>query len=221
MVVPVSQGGAGTSAGTCLVDVDARGLSRPEQPVGEGTGVGLSLCSSIIRSHGGEIAVSDGEGGGTTFTIKLPLPDLAHAARADKQQGGTLKRLHVLIIDDEAEIVDTLREILIGQGHMVDTAADGEGGLERAMNSDYNVVLSDFRMPYLDGLGLYQALQRKRPTMINRLAFITGDTLAAEIQSFIADTRLPYLEKPFLPNDVLRLLSQIEEREQTGTTNGR
>ena len=49
------------------------------------------------------------------------------------------------------------------------------------------------------------------------MAFITGDTLAAEIQSFIADTRLPYLEKPFLPDDVLRLLSQIEEREQAGT----
>lgn len=89
-----------------------------------------------------------------------------------------------------------------------------------ALKHNYNVVLSDIRMPNLDGLGLYQALQRKRPKMIKRLAFITGDTLAAEIQSFIADTRLPYLEKPFLPDDVLRLLSQIAEREQSGTGHG-
>ena len=89
-----------------------------------------------------------------------------------------------------------------------------------ALKHDYNIVLSDIRMPNLDGLGLYRVLQQKRPKMINKLAFITGDTLAAEIHSFIADTRLPYLEKPFLPDDVLRLLSQIEEREQTGTSHG-
>ena len=66
--------------------------------------------------------------------------------------------------------------------------------LEMALKHDYNVVLSDIRMPTLDGLGLYRVLQQKRPKMINKLAFITGDTLAAEIHSFIADTRLPYLE---------------------------
>ena len=186
------------------------------KPLGEGTGVGLSLCSSIIRSHGGEIAVSDRQGGGTTFTIKLPLPDFAHVARADKQQGGTLRRLHVLIVDDEAEIVDTLREILAGQGHVVDTAADGQRGLERALNSDYNVILSDIRMPHLDGIGFYHALQRKRPDMIDRLAFITGDTLGAEIQSFIAETGSPCLEKPFLPDDVLRFLSEIERLRPAG-----
>ena len=186
------------------------------KPLGEGTGVGLSLCSSIIRSHGGEIAVSDRQGGGTTFTIKLPLPDFAQLARADKQQGGTLRRLHVLIVDDEAEIVDTLREILAGQGHVVDTAADGQRGLERALHSDYNVILSDIRMPHLDGIGFYHALQRKRPDMIDRLAFITGDTLGAEIQSFIAETGSPCLEKPFLPDDVLRFLSEIERLRAAG-----
>jgi PAS domain S-box-containing protein len=189
--------------------------------VGEGTGIGLSLCLSIIRAHAGAIAVSDRPGGGTTFTVRLPLQQIAPDVRAEALQRRVPKGLRVLIIEDEPQILDTLREILIRQGHRVDTAADGWRGLEMALKHDYNVILSDFRMPYLDGLGLYQALQRKRPKMINRLAFITGDTLAAEIQSFIADTRLPYLEKPFLPDDVLRLLNQIEEREQTGGGHGR
>jgi PAS domain S-box-containing protein len=189
--------------------------------VGEGTGIGLSLCLSIVRSHAGAIVISDRPGGGATFTVSLPLQLIAADERAEALQRRAREGLRVLIIEDEPQILDTLREILMCQGHRVDTAADGWRGLEMALKHDYNVILSDFRMPYLDGLGLYQALQRKRPTMINRLAFITGDTLAAEIQSFIADTRLPYLEKPFLPSDVLRLLSQIEEREQTGTTHGR
>ena len=124
--------------------------------------------------------------------------------------------MHVLIVDDEAEIVDTLREILAGQGHVVDTAADGQRGLERALNSNYNVILSDIRMPHLDGIGFYHALQRKRPDMIDRLAFITGDTLGAEIQSFIAETGSPCLEKPFLPDDVLRFLSEIERLRAAG-----
>ena len=144
-------------------------------------------------------------GGGTTFTVRLPLHHIAPDERAEALNRRAPEGLRVLIIEDEPQILDTLREILIRQGHRVDTAVDGWRGLEMALKHDYNIVLSDIRMPYLDGLGLYQALQRKRPKMIKRLAFITGDTLAAEIQSFIADTRLPYLEKPFLPDDVLRL----------------
>jgi PAS domain S-box-containing protein len=190
------------------------------KPVGEGTGIGLSLCLSIVRSHAGAITASDRPGGGTTFTVKLPSQHMVPAVRADEFQKRTPQGLRILIIEDEPQILDTLREILLRQGHRVDTAADGSRGLEMALKHDYNVILSDFRMPSLDGLGLYEALQRKRPKMIERLGFITGDTLAAEIQSFIADTRLPFLEKPFLPNDVLRLLSQIAEREQTGTDHG-
>src|SRR5262245_46178794 len=55
-------------------------------------------------------------------------------------------------------------------------------------------------------------LQRERPDMVERLAFITGDTLSMEIQSFLNQTNVPYLEKPFLPDDVLRLLGQALAR---------
>jgi len=187
------------------------------KPAGEGTGIGLSLCLSIVRSHAGAIAASDRPGGGTVFTIKLPFHNMAPLVPAEELRAGAPRGLRILIIEDEPQILDTLREILLRQGHRVDTAADGRQGLEMTLKHDYNVILSDFRMPSLDGLGLYQALQRNRPKMTERLGFITGDTLAAEIQSFIADTRLPFLEKPFLPNDVLRLLNQIVERAQSGT----
>ena len=52
----------------------------------------------------------------------------------------------------------------------------------------------------------YEALQRERPDMVDRVVFITGDTLSAEAQLFLNQTNALYIEKPFLPDDVLRLL---------------
>ena len=83
-------------------------------------------------------------GGGTTFTVRLPLHHIAPGERAEALNRRAPEGLRVLIIEDEPQILDTLREILIRQGHRVDTAADGWRGLEMALKHDYNVVLSDF-----------------------------------------------------------------------------
>ena len=178
---------------------------------GEGTGIGLSLCSSIVRAHGGQIGVADRPGGGTTFTFSLPLVPSTLMTASREEDKRSSAALRVLVIDDEPEIVDTLQEILSAEGHHVDVEADGWEGLDRALNADYDVILSDLRMPSLDGIGLYRALSRKRPEVVRKLAFITGDTLASEIQSFIAETQSVCLEKPFLPTDVLSLVGQIAE----------
>src|SRR5262249_6670560 len=77
--------------------------------------------------------------------------------------------------------------------------------------------------PVLDGPGFYRALQRERPDLVERFAFITGDTLSAEVQAFLNHTDVPYLEKPFRPNDVLRLLSPARARQEAtgGQPSGR
>jgi PAS domain S-box-containing protein len=183
------------------------------KPVGEGTGIGLALCSSIVRVHGGRIDVSDSPDGGAAFTIALPLGTGGSSVQDEVDGGGAPAGLRILIVDDEAEIADTLDEILRSHGHETDIAADGRQGLERALSASYDLILSDMRMPVLDGPGFYDALRRERPEMADRFAFVTGDTLSAEIQSFLNRTSALYLEKPFLPDDVLRLLSQALERQ--------
>jgi len=182
------------------------------KPVGEGTGIGLSLSSSIVRAHGGRIDVSENPGGGAVFTIVLPLSAGSLSVQDETDDGGSPASLRILIVDDEPEILDMLGEILSSNGHEADVATDGQQGVERALSDTYDLILCDMRMPVLDGPGLYTALQRERPDMAERVAFITGDTLSAEIQSFLKDTTALYLEKPFLPDDVLRLLSQAMER---------
>jgi PAS domain S-box-containing protein len=182
------------------------------KPVDEGTGIGLSFCASIVHAHSGRIDVSDNPGGGAVFTVVLPRGAAGLADADDAAHVAAPAGLRVLIVDDEAEIANTLNEILRSNGHEADVASDGRQGLERALSSSYDLILSDMRMPVLDGPGLYRALQRERPDMVERLAFITGDTLSMEIQSFLNQTSVPYLEKPFLPDDVLRLLAQALAR---------
>src|SRR5262249_1857832 len=136
------------------------------KPVGEGTGIGLSLCSSIVRAHGGRVDVSDNVGGGAAFTVVLPLGTTSLADPKELAHRAPPAGLRVLIVDDETEITHTLREILRSAGHEADVAENGRQGLERALLTPYDLILSDMRMPVLDGPGLYRALQRQRPEMV-------------------------------------------------------
>ena len=102
---------------------------------GEGTGIGLSLCLSIVRSHVGAITVADRPGGGAMFTVRLPLHHNAAEVRAEQLHRRAPEDLRVLIIEDEPQILDTLREILIRQGHRVDTAVDGWQGTRNGIEA--------------------------------------------------------------------------------------
>jgi two-component system NtrC family sensor kinase len=179
------------------------------KPVGEGTGIGLALCASVLRSYGGEISESDTPGGGATFTIALPLSGPVALAAPETREPETRLGLRILVVEDEIEIAETLSEILTRMGFETEVVLNGEEALDRIGRSDYDLVLSDIRMPLLDGPGLYRALSQRNAQLINRLAFITGDSLSSEVQSFLRDTKRPCLEKPFLPADVMRLVSEM------------
>jgi CheY-like chemotaxis protein len=142
----------------------------------------------------------------------LPLAVVGPFVRNESDYDWAPTGLRILIVEDDDEIADTLSEILRSNGHHIDIAADGQEGLKRALSVSYDLILSDMRMPILDGPGLYQALQRDRPDLLNRIAFVTGDTLSAEIRSFLDQTSALCLEKPFLPEDVLNLLTQVTRR---------
>jgi PAS domain S-box-containing protein len=182
------------------------------KPPGEGTGIGLSLSASIARAHGGAIELTQTPGGGATFTLALPLPDQPLDPDDRSESPRPAKGLRVLIVEDEAEIARTLADILHSHGHVSDAAPDGRQALARLAQGTYDLVISDLRMPVLDGPGLYAALQQHHPDIAHRVLFVTGDTLSAESQSFLARAGVPCLEKPFLPEDVIRMAAQVLER---------
>jgi signal transduction histidine kinase len=181
------------------------------KPAGEGTGLGLSLCRGIIEDHGGTITIETAPGQGATFVIELPLSQRTTAAiavqTAESLQPMSPKR--VLVVDDEPEIAGLLVEVVAAAGHHVDVVADGAAALEQVARHHYDLVLSDTRMPALDGVGLYRELERRFPTLCRRIVFLTGDVLDRTKQEFLESTGAPFLMKPFDVPEVRRLVHRM------------
>jgi CheY-like chemotaxis protein len=108
-----------------------------------------------------------------------------------------LQSIHVLVVEDEASIAEMLAEILAAEGYEVDLACNGRVALEKIGAQDYDLILSDLRMPELDGVGLYGELERQHPDLLRRLIVITATAEDLDYQRFLAQIDVPVLEKPF------------------------
>ena len=108
-----------------------------------------------------------------------------------------LESVHVLVVEDDLPIAQMLASILSDEGYQVDLTTNGRLALEKIQAQAYDLVLTDLRMPELDGVGLYRELERCQPGLVRRLIVITGTSGHPEYQSFLAETRVPVLEKPF------------------------
>jgi PAS domain S-box-containing protein len=176
------------------------------KPVGMGTGIGLSVCHGVVTAHGGTITVGDAPGGGAVFEIRLPATRVAEAT-AEATQAPSLPApdSRVLVVDDEPAVAEALSDILRHAGYGIDIAENGEAGLARVRSGRYDVIFSDVHMPDMDGIAFYRRLREMQPELADRLVLVTGDMLGIGIRSFIEETGLPFLEKPFMPAEVRRL----------------
>jgi two-component system NtrC family sensor kinase len=180
------------------------------KPPGIGTGLGLSLCRGILEGHGGTIRVTSTPGQGATFRVELPTagePQTTPAApdpEASPLAGGQT----ILLVDDELSLAKALARLLRRDGHTVDMVANGRLALAQLQTRAYDLVLSDLRMPELDGPGLYRALAQRYPHLLQRFIFLTGDTLSPETLDFMAQHGVPRLTKPFTAAEVRRVIQQ-------------
>ena len=182
------------------------------KPTGMGLGVGLAVSLGIVEAHGGTLTVDSPAEGGAAFTIALPVGAVQTTAVADAaspEVRGDERR--ILIVDDEVEIRETLAEILTAARHRVDTVASGREALERMAATSYDVVLTDIRMPDLDGRALYHEIERRWPGQGARVVFVTGDTLTTASREFVAECGRPVIEKPFLPSEVRRVVAELAD----------
>ncbi|MCB1739304.1 MAG: PAS domain S-box protein [Gammaproteobacteria bacterium] len=182
---------------------------------GAGTGLGLAICRDIITAHGGRISVDQAGSGGAVFRVRLPVSEVGgRGANLGSVPAGVAQSVRVLVVDDEPEIANLLREILQLGGHRVDVVDSGGAALQRVSDCDYDLILSDMRMPGMDGTMLYQALLDQHPPLVKRLAFVTGDTLSPKAAGFLQQTGIAHLSKPFTPRQVNELVMRM-------TTGGR
>src|SRR5579864_849249 len=181
------------------------------KPTGVGTGVGLAVSLGIVEAHGGSITVDCPAEGGAIFTITLPVgavePGGGDAVPPPRK--ATTGERTILVVDDEPDIREALKEILTGAQHRVVTASSGREALERIAADHYDAILTDIRMPDLDGRVLYQEIERRWPRQAARVVFITGDTLASALREFVCESGRPVIEKPFLPGEVRRIVAEL------------
>ena len=143
-------------------------------------------------------------------------PIEAAGADAGPSSKASASQRTILIVDDEAEIRETLSEILTGAQHRVVTASSGREALERMAAEHYDLILTDIRMPDLDGRALYQEIEQRWPGQGGRVVFVTGDTLASSLREFVSESGRPVIEKPFLPSEVRRIVAELAtEFDQT------
>jgi two-component system NtrC family sensor kinase len=181
------------------------------KPAGQGTGLGLSLCRGIIEEHGGIITVASEPGQGTTFAITLPVvPQPAGADEPDAAEvPAPVGPKAILVVDDERELAEILAEALGRDGHTVEIAGNGADALRRLEQHAYDLVVSDTKMPIMDGMAFFRELERRFPALGKRIIFVTGDVLDAEKRRFLESSGAPFLTKPFDPAEVRRAVRRL------------
>ena len=185
--------------------------------VGVGTGMGLSVSRGMIEAHGGTISLIPSNGVGACFRVTLPILLSADQQDIAAAQNVTSKSIgHMLIVDDEAEVAALLVDCLTPLGITCNVASDGIDALRHINATHFDGIITDVRMPGMDGVALYARLQADHPALAQRLAFISGDVLHNDAVRIAAIGDRPVIEKPFDPEHVrdvaLRLLASGEQQ---------
>jgi signal transduction histidine kinase/ActR/RegA family two-component response regulator len=186
-----------------------------------GLGIGLTLVRRLAEMHGGTIhASSDGDGRGSTFTVRLPMiaaPDelvgASNGAHANGN-GHDVQRYHearrVLLVDDNHDSREMYRAVLRSNGHDVREAADGERALAVLDNSDFDVAFIDIGLPGgMDGYELARRIRSHPKGRQVRLVALTGYGFPEDRAQSKQAGFARHLVKPVEPDVLQRELSSL------------
>jgi PAS domain S-box-containing protein len=173
-----------------------------------GLGIGLTLVRRLVELHGGTVAAaSDGEGKGSTFTVRLPAVATPAAARAAGAASGATAARRVLVIEDNEDSRVSLRELIRRLGHEVHEAADGAAGVESALAFAPDLALVDIGLPGIDGYEVARRLRSHPMGQRLRLVALTGYGLPEDRDRAMAAGFDLHLVKPVDPQQLAALLA--------------
>jgi CheY-like chemotaxis protein len=179
--IEVTDNGAGISADQIygVFGMFSR-ISRPGGASPAGLGIGLALARRLAEMHGGTLrAASAGENRGSTFTLTLPLgPVMASVSRIEAAPrvpaGGVPSPLRIVIIEDNEDVSDSLRDLLEDTGHSVWAAQSGSDGVSLVEEVRPNVVLCDLGLPHMGGLEVCQRIRALPAAVQPIIIAVTG-----------------------------------------------
>jgi PAS domain S-box-containing protein len=175
--------------------------------VGQGTGLGLSLCHGIVAEHNGRIYAESKLGKGATFIMELPVVTEAEQPKPSEpvvEEPEKVAKARILVVDDEQVIRDLVKRVLGGEGYEVETVDNAGDALKKIEGKRYNLVLIDIKMPGMDGVELYERIQKIARSLARRVVFITGDILSAHTEKFLSETKVAHIDKPFSAEQLKR-----------------
>jgi PAS domain S-box-containing protein len=164
-------------AETALVDL-FEPFTQAEQSLERsagGLGLGLSLVKGIIDLHSGTVsASSDGVNRGTTICLTLPLMNFQTAARVESIEDSSVQLHRILLIEDDHDAANMMRQLLEIMGHEVFWSSTGLDGVEQATSLIPTLIICDIGLPGLDGFGVAQQLRKSPITSSIPLVALTG-----------------------------------------------
>ncbi len=182
--------------------------------VGQGTGLGLSIAFGIVQEHGGTIWAESTRERGTVFTVELPVVDRPKditTVSGDHEDNNHHTGHRILIIDDEADILEVVARILERMGHRAVGLASAEMALDELARVRYDLIICDVKMPGIGGRGLYRKVREAYPELAGRIIFTTGDTVSDATRAFLENSGTPYVSKPFMIEELQRAIEAVLE----------
>lgn len=170
--------------------------------------LGLCVAAAVAKAHGGRVSVRSQEGTGNAFLLEFPMSDAASSnATALPLQGG----LRVLVVDDEAFLLECLADALGAWGHVPLPCTLAAEAIQKLQEESFDLIVCDIRMPGLSGMQLFDWLLANQPGYAKRILFTTGDSFDPDTRSFLERHQLPHLSKPF---DLKKLKQALEDLQQ-------
>ncbi|MFQ5543976.1 MAG: PAS domain S-box protein [Nitrospiria bacterium] len=179
--------------------------------VGEGTGLGLSVSYGIIEEHQGQIQVENIGEEGVRFLITLPLSEKIPTEIDSESVDSPLpKGLRVLIVEDDEKFRSWLGLILDQQDAIITKASNGVEAVDQLKNSETDLILTDLKMPVMDGIDLCRWIEKHQPDNLKKLILLSG-LIDSEIDGYCTENNIPYLMKPVKKKELIMAIKQRSE----------
>ena len=169
---------------------------RPDRSQG-GLGLGLTLVRRLVEMHRGSVtAHSEGLSRGSVFEVRLPISGPATALAPERQPATGRASRRVVLVEDNADVRESMQICLESWGHTVETADDGPSGLELVLRRRPEVALIDIGLPGLDGHQVAAAVRARAPELSVRLIALTGYGRPSDRELALASGFDAHLVKP-------------------------